>query len=337
MSATAGASAPHPYPNAWYRACDSDDLAVGRSTSVELCGSTIALFRSDLTGEVAAIDGHCVHLGAALGGGCVEQGHLVCPFHGWTYGKDGRVVAIPYAKRRLHVGVRSYPVREIDGQVFVWHALHGPDLEPTYELDADPGIADGRLQHRGTYDGGEVAMTVFDFAENGPDLRHFATVHRALKVPWTSVDIPGFDACVEPKWYLDPAKRHVAWLEVWGTFAVLGRPIQAAAATARVEFIGPGSIARFHFERHGMGRVVLYHTHTPASERRVRTHLRWYADKTMPRWFAWYLVGNWISQWRDDVRIWERKRFRERPVLVREDGPILEMRRWFNQFYGDAP
>jgi len=50
------------------------------------------------------------------------------------------------------------------------------------------------------------------------------------------------------------------------------------------------------------------------------------------------VIGNWVSQWRNDIDIWERKIHRARPLLVQEDGPIHRLRRWFSQFYpgGDA-
>ena len=34
-----------------------------------------------------------------------------------------------------------------------------------------------------------------------------------------------------------------------------------------------------------------------------------------------------------DVPIWRDKVFRERPLLVKGDGPITEFRRWYDQFY----
>jgi cholesterol 7-dehydrogenase len=326
---------PHPYPNGWYRVADSEELRPGESLAVRLCDSDLALFRSDVTGEVGALDGHCVHQGAALGGGRVKDGCLECPFHQWAYDTTGRVRRIPYAKRVPgKLAVPTWPVREIDGQIFVWHAIHGDHLQPSYELDPDPGIASGAMLYRGHYDAGEVAMTVFDFAENGPDTQHFAVVHRRVHIPWTHITIPGFQAYVRPNWHLDERRAHVAWLETWGTLRIFGRLIEGAGATANVEFIGPGSVARFHFEREDIGRLVLYQTHTPIGERLVRVRFRWYAEPRVPRPLIWYVVGHWVSQWREDVRIWRTKIFREKPALVAEDGPVLEMRRWFRQFYG---
>lgn len=46
-----------------------------------------------------------------------------------------------------------------------------------------------------------------------------------------------------------------------------------------------------------------------------------------------YIVGQWLSQWRNDLFVWENKKFSRPPVLVKGDGPIQAQRRWFKQFY----
>lgn len=60
---------------------------------------------------------------------------------------------------------------------------------------------------------------------------------------------------------------------------------------------------------------------------------RWYADPATPRLAVWYAVGTWISQYRNDVRIWQAKIFRDSPTLSRDDGPVMRLRRWYSQFY----
>jgi phenylpropionate dioxygenase-like ring-hydroxylating dioxygenase large terminal subunit len=53
--------------------------------------------------------------------GVVSGEELKCHYHGWTYDCAGRCVDVPYlGKDRLPNGVRSYPVREIDGLIFVF-------------------------------------------------------------------------------------------------------------------------------------------------------------------------------------------------------------------------
>ena len=37
-----------------------------------------------------------------------------------------------------------------------------------------------------------------------------------------------------------------------------------------------------------------------------------------------------------DVEIWKHKTRIENPLLVEEDGPVYQLRRWYEQFYVDA-
>jgi hypothetical protein len=53
----------------------------------------------------------------------------------------------------------------------------------------------------------------------------------------------------------------------------------------------------------------------------------------MPRMLVWYIVGNWIAQWQNDIMVWENKKFSNNPLLVKGDGPMNKQRRWFRQFY----
>ena len=73
-------------------------------------------------------------------------------------------------------------------------------------------------------------------------------------------------------------------------------------------------------------------THTPLAPLAQRVRFRWYAERSIPRLLVSYVIGNWVSQWREDIVIWENKIFRERPQLVSTDGPVHALRRWYRQF-----
>jgi nitrite reductase/ring-hydroxylating ferredoxin subunit len=70
----------------------------------------------------------CRHRGARLVEGCERRRRIVCPFHGWSYDLDGRLVGIPVAKafedldRSAH-GLIRVPVAEWGGLIF---AIAGP-------------------------------------------------------------------------------------------------------------------------------------------------------------------------------------------------------------------
>ena len=51
---------------------------------------------------------------------------------------------------------------------------------------------------------------------------------------------------------------------------------------------------------------------------------------------ASYVVGEWVSNWWADVAVWEEKIRRQRPGLLRGDGPIPRGRAWYNQFYSES-
>jgi hypothetical protein len=46
------------------------------------------------------------------------------------------------------------------------------------------------------------------------------------------------------------------------------------------------------------------------------------------RILVWYVVGNWIAQWKNDISIWENKVWQLKPILVKEDGPVQKLRRY---------
>ena len=81
---------------------------------------------------------------------------------------------------------------------------------------------------------------------------------------------------------------------------------------------------------------ILFHTHLPTGPLEQVVQFRWYADPAVPRLLVSYVVGSWIAQWRNDIAVWENKYYKAKPMLVPGDGPVLQLRRWFSQFYPAA-
>lgn len=104
--------------NAWYVACtpdEIDDKPLGR----RICGEPIVFYRGE-AGRVAAVEDWCPHRGAPLSLGRVVEGRLVCGYHGLEMGCDGKTVAMPGQRVRGFPPVRSYPVVERHGFIWVW-------------------------------------------------------------------------------------------------------------------------------------------------------------------------------------------------------------------------
>ena len=69
---------------------------------------------ANINGEYSAMDNVCLHQGGPIGQGMIEQGKVVCPWHGWAWDpKTGE--ATHNAKARVAV----YPVKIENGDVLL--------------------------------------------------------------------------------------------------------------------------------------------------------------------------------------------------------------------------
>ena len=78
--------------------------------AVRLCGRDLVVFRG-ANGRIAALEDVCPHRGMRLSRGSIENGNIVCPYHGWAFDTDGRAVVPPARNRhacaaRFDVAVR---------------------------------------------------------------------------------------------------------------------------------------------------------------------------------------------------------------------------------------
>jgi renierapurpurin 18,18'-hydroxylase len=107
-------------PNYWYPLAWGDELRAGRIIGRQFAGAPIALYRG-ASGQVFALEDRCAHRQVPLHLGVVTGDALKCHYHGWKYDCSGKCIDVPYlGKERRPNGVRGYPVREIDGLVFVF-------------------------------------------------------------------------------------------------------------------------------------------------------------------------------------------------------------------------
>lgn len=107
------------HPDFWVPVAWSTDIKPGKVIGVAYAGEPIAVARSS-AGKLFAMEDRCAHRQVPLHKGVVEGETLKCNYHGWRYDCAGACIDVPYIKGRLPNGVRAYPVREIDGLVFVF-------------------------------------------------------------------------------------------------------------------------------------------------------------------------------------------------------------------------
>jgi len=69
---------------------------------------------ANVNGTITAMDNVCLHRGGPLGQGMIEEGKLVCPWHGWQYDpQTGQAVHSPAAK------VAVYPLKMENEDVLI--------------------------------------------------------------------------------------------------------------------------------------------------------------------------------------------------------------------------
>ncbi len=129
--------------NAWYVAAwtaEVDRAPIGRT----VCKQPIVLFR-DADGSAVALADRCAHRAFPLSAGTVCDGSIQCGYHGFSYGADGTCRKVPGQQNiASRLAVRSYPVVERDGWIWVWPgeaSLADPSMIPDTHWMNDPAWA----------------------------------------------------------------------------------------------------------------------------------------------------------------------------------------------------
>jgi len=161
--------------NDWHPIASVDQLAGGGPLGARLLGEDIVLWRSG-ENHFAWRD-LCVHRGTRLSlGRVVKGGALECPYHGWTYGTDGRCVLMPAHPEQTppaKAWVQVYRTALAHG--VVWVSLGSPVAgAPTFELLEKHGY---QVLRAGPY---RVKASGPRIVENFLDVGHFPFVHEGI-------------------------------------------------------------------------------------------------------------------------------------------------------------
>ncbi|WIX82821.1 Rieske 2Fe-2S domain-containing protein [Amycolatopsis carbonis] len=116
----------------WLPICLSSDVAEPDSPprKFRVVGEDFVVFR-DSSGTVGVLDEKCMHRGASLAIGRVEDCGIRCLYHGWKFGADGSIHEtpnLPDSRFRKRLRAPAHPVHEA-GQI-VWVYLGPADKQP---------------------------------------------------------------------------------------------------------------------------------------------------------------------------------------------------------------
>ena len=290
----------------------------------------------DNEGTICVAQSVCPHLGSSLGpdaGGCVRDGHLVCPFHGFTYDVAGNCVATPYAAPPTAVKLNVFETREILGLVFAWWGIDG--RPPQWHLPEEPPAGS-------EWSGQEFRTMRFpghpqETTENSVDLAHLQYVHGyddVNAVGSTTVD----GALLVTRFDFRRRRRIAGFTDL----------IYDVSATAYVHGLGY-SFVDIHENTIGMdfrlwvlatpvdGRlidlVLVSQVRDIRKPKRLIAGLGFLPVKLRTRIMNKILMTTQKRDVLQDVVVWGRKEYRPHPRLRRSDGAIGKYRRYCSQFY----
>ena len=176
----------------WHPVGYSRDLK-SEPRRVRLLDQLVVLWR-DSSNKPHAFEDMCIHRGAALSLGRVIGDEIMCPYHGWRYGKSGVCTTIPQLEdpRRIPSKARvlAYQCQERYG--VIWVAFE----EPRWPLPEIPELESGdrSIIFTGPYEWNADSSRQL---ENFTDFGHFPWVHPGLLGDPTRTVVPRYTVQVD--------------------------------------------------------------------------------------------------------------------------------------------
>ena len=157
----------------WYATVRLDALKDG-PLPFRLMGEDLVLFL-DEEGQPAALADRCCHPTAKHTKGWIDEGRIVCGYHGWTYDRSGALVRIPQFDPATVLPKHRVPPFHCTARYgYAWVALDEP-LQPIPDVPEDSDPAYRRIFQ--FYDQWQTAP--LRLMENSFDNAHFSFVHKA--------------------------------------------------------------------------------------------------------------------------------------------------------------
>ncbi|WP_369806832.1 MULTISPECIES: Rieske 2Fe-2S domain-containing protein [Amycolatopsis] len=304
----------------------------GKPHAVNAFGTKLVVFAGE-DGKLNVLDAYCRHMGGDLSQGSVKGNEVACPFHDWRWGGNGKCVSIPYAKRvPLRARTRSWITLEENKQLFVWHDPQGNPPPPDVVIPRIDGIFSGEWSNW-TWDSVLIeGSNCREIIDNMVDMAHFFYIHYAFPTYFKNV----FEGHIATQYLNTKGRPDVGMASNYGGEDNLLR--------SEASYFGPSYMINTLLNTYKGFEIenVLINCHYPVTP--TSFVLQWgvsvkklpgvsdeQADKIAGKFAKSIGVG-----FRQDVEIWKNKTRIDNPLLCEEDGPVYQLRRWYEQFYTDV-
>jgi 3-ketosteroid 9alpha-monooxygenase subunit A len=320
------------FARGWHCLGLAEPFRDGKPHAVEAFGTKLVVFATE-DGKLNVLDAYCRHMGGDLSQGTVKGEAIACPFHDWRWAGNGKCVQIPYAKRiPLRAKTRSWLTLERNQQLFVYHDPEGNEPPADVVIPETKGASSDEWSDW-TWDTVRIdGSNCREIIDNMVDMAHFFYIHFAFPTYFKNV----FDGHIATQYLNSRARPDVT----------LGSSYSAEGVTLKSEasYYGPSYMINDLWQDfHGTTiETVLINCHYPVtpdsfvlqwgvSVKKLPGLPKEKADKVAGKLAKSFGIG-----FLQDVEIWRNKTRVDNPLLCEEDGPVYQLRRWYEQFYVDA-
>ena len=324
---------PERFARGWHCIGLADGFRDGKPHAIHAFGGKLVVFAAS-DGSLKVLDSYCRHMGGDLSQGTIKGDNVACPFHDWRWGGDGRCKEIPYAKRvPLRARTQAYTTLERNGQLFIWHDPEGNAPIPEQEIPEIDGF--------GTDEWSDWAWNTIviegsncrEIIDNISDMAHFFYIHFAFPTFFKNI----FEGHVATQYMASRGRPDIG----------KGSHTQYAGENntlkSEASYFGPSyMINKLWNDFNGTTvEAALINCHYPITSNSfvlqygVMVRSMPGMDANMMNTIAQKFSKSFSVGFEQDVAIWRSKSRIENPLLCEEDGPVYQLRRWYEQFYVD--
>jgi 3-ketosteroid 9alpha-monooxygenase subunit A len=313
------------FPRGWFAVANGNEVG-RRPVPVHFFGQELVLYRG-ASGRAVMLDAYCPHMGTHLGSAphshtaesetYLEGDNIRCPFHAWRFGADGICNNIPYHDGPIPPAarVKSWLLQERYGILFAWHDPE--DAAPDFGLPEFPQWDD-------------PAYVRWSGLEYLTDLRHPVEIFDNMSDVAHLHHLHGTRVDRYENEYDGPVMHQRQSSHAVGAPTQIGHRLTTLAG-----YVGPG-IAFGHFVELDAHQIICV---TPIDDGSCRL---WQTALVRP---PAGMTGSAATQYRDglsrqfgegllrDGEVWATKKPALRVMQMPGDGPFLQSRLWYSQFF----
>lgn len=313
---------PYTFPRGWFVIAEASELDNG-PIGVTFFDKDYVVYRGE-SGRVVVLDAYCKHMGTHLAkstsAAVVQSGNqivgdsILCPYHAWQYGPDGKLEDIPFDDVCPKSGsLDSYHVKEIMGCIMMWHDEEEgePAFPPPYLPDWDfDNTVPWILDHLG-----EIPLHNLEVLDNICDIRHLGPTHGS---PCEYFENEFRDHVVIQRQggFLDLYQAHLDTV-TWYTGPGLLLSKQTFGEVTMFEFIASTPVSDGVIKAwHG---ALCYSANVPPGDEDIA--------------IARQLQAGVLEAFATDFQVWAHKKPALKVMQSPKDGNFRATREWANQFY----